>query len=225
MEQASAAVGLWSSRVRGFLIVCATVLITIAIGVTTIAVQSPPGFYECPTTKYCVDLARAVGVRGPILAFSESELSNRTGLLVQDRQFYFGDFLSDDKSVVPSQPLWSLRYDLSDRGNLRPMYFLLSDESGLRYVGSIGCPRKLVGHAGGSLFIKSLVTPGGRRFCYGLSTFGDRSGILQVWGRFGPFGFIIRDNSDNFVPFPGGATSATTLRWVEAIVASLTVER
>ena len=114
----------YAHRVRGFLIVCAAVLVTIAIGVTVIAVQTPPGFYECPTTTYCLDLAKAVGVRGPILVPSEPELTARTGLLVQDRLFYFGDFPSYVQPDVPGQPLWLLRYDLSGSGNLRPLFFL-----------------------------------------------------------------------------------------------------
>ena len=108
----------------GFLIVCATVMAAIAVGVTVIALQAPPGLYACPTTKYCLDLAKAVGVRGPVLVPSEPELTNRTGLSIQDRLFYFGDFPSFDQSDVPDEPLWLLRYDLSEPGNLRPgLYF------------------------------------------------------------------------------------------------------
>ena len=78
--------------------------VAIAIGVTVIALQAPPGLYGCPTTKYCLDLARAVGVQGPVLVPSEPELTNRTGLLIDDRLFFFGDFPSFDQSDVPARP-------------------------------------------------------------------------------------------------------------------------
>jgi hypothetical protein len=207
--------------VRGFLIVCATLLIAIAIGVTTIAVQSPPGFYECPTTKYCVDLARAVGVTTPILVFSESELTKRTGLLVKDRLFYFGDFLDSDHSDVPGEPLWSLRYDLNG-GNGRPLYFLISDDS---LWSPPGCARQLVKLSGGlSNYVTRAVAPGGRRFCYGSRVSGRYLVDLEVWGRLGSLGYILRLNTNLVRAFPGGATSPAALRWVENVVGSLRVD-
>ncbi len=210
---------------RGFLIVCATVLVAIAIGVTVIAVQAPPGFYECPTTKYCLDLAKAVGVRGPILVPSEPALTGRTGLLVQDRLFYFGDFPSYDQPDVPGQPLWLLRYDLSGPGNLRPLYFFVTDESLWTEAGATACARHVLAYRDGSYsYVTPALASNRRRFCYELTLGGGHLQNLDVWGKFGSLGYIIRLNASPLRPFPGGATSLAALRWVEGVVASLKVE-
>ena len=198
----------------------------IAVGVTVIALQAPPGLYACPTTKYCLDLAKAVGVQGPVLVPSEPELTNRTGLSIQDRLFYFGDFPSFDQSDVPDEPLWLLRYDLSEPGNLRPgRYFLITDLSLWTEYGAERCPRQLVKFSGGSSdYVTSAVAPGGRRFCYGLRVGGGYVLGLEARGRLGPLGYIIRLNSNPVRAFSGGATSPAALHWVEGVVGSLKVE-
>ena len=206
---------------RGFLIVCATVLVAIAIGVSVIALQRSPDLYMCPSTRYCLDLARVFGVRGPFLVPSEQELKTETGLVVKDRISSLGD-----PSLVQTdqrgKPVWSLRYDLSDPRNHRFVYFFLTNWNVVTKGGTIGCRRQLVANQGGlSVYVTSAVAPGGRRFCYVLKVGGGQLVDLEVWGGFGSLGYEIRSNIGFFKLFPGGAASPGTLHWVENVVGSL----
>ena len=208
---------------RGFLILTAAVLAAIGVGVTVIAVKGPQHYYACPTTKYCLDFAQAAGIRGPVLVPSAPVLMAETGLLVKDRLFILGgpSFMQPDET---SQPLWQLRYDLTDPANQRPIFFYLTDWTTITDYGTPVCHRELRHSDGVSRYITSAVAPGGRRFCYALQLSDGHFTDLQVWGRFGPLGYLIRNNANSFKLFPGGVTSAGTLRWVEKVVGSLKVE-
>jgi hypothetical protein len=171
--------------VRGFLILTAAVLGIIGVGVTVIAVESPPPFYECPTTSYCLGVAHAFGIRGPVLVPSQAELRAKTGLFVKDRLLVVGGAATPLPSDEEGQPFWALRYDLTDPANQPPTYFYLTDGFTVVEYGVPACHRELQHLGGISTYITPAVAPGGRRFCYLLQVSHGHFSDLEVSGRFG----------------------------------------